>query len=83
MELQVGNVADGRQQMSNRRSTPCMSVGRASFAVVLTCKMGDFTYAEKVDIHYMYWRANGNLRATLRMYHTQFPDHQMPDLSET
>ncbi|GFX64822.1 hypothetical protein TNCV_4193171 [Trichonephila clavipes] len=27
----------------------------------------------------MYGRANGNDTATLRMYHTQFPDRRLPD----
>ncbi|GFV19150.1 hypothetical protein TNCV_3223681 [Trichonephila clavipes] len=41
--------------------------------------MGDFTYAEIADMHYMYGRANGNGRAALRRYHTQFSDPRMPD----
>ncbi len=43
--------------------------------------MGDFPYAEKADMHYMYGRANGNVRAELRMYQAQFPDRRMPDHS--
>ncbi|GFU66128.1 hypothetical protein TNCV_2858011 [Trichonephila clavipes] len=34
--------------------------------------MGDFTYAENADMHYIYGRANGNGRTALRMYHAQF-----------
>lgn len=41
--------------------------------------MGDFTYAEKADMHYMYGRANGNGRAALRMYRAEYPDRRMPD----
>ncbi|GFU87823.1 hypothetical protein TNCV_963791 [Trichonephila clavipes] len=41
--------------------------------------MGDFTYAENSDMHYMYGRANGNNRAPLPKYHAQFPDQRMPD----
>ena len=41
--------------------------------------MGDFTYAEKGDMHYMYGRANANGRATLRIYCVQFPDRRMQD----
>ncbi|GFS88499.1 hypothetical protein TNCV_1461391 [Trichonephila clavipes] len=39
--------------------------------------MGDFTYAENIDMQYMYGRVNGNYRAALRIYHAQFPDRQM------
>ncbi|GFT95087.1 uncharacterized protein TNCV_1473481 [Trichonephila clavipes] len=41
--------------------------------------MGAFTYAENVDMLYMYGRINGNGRDALRMYHTQFPDRRIPD----
>ncbi|GFY34997.1 hypothetical protein TNCV_5043731 [Trichonephila clavipes] len=41
--------------------------------------MGDFTYAENTDMHYMYGNVNNNGRAALRMYHMQFPDQRMPD----
>ncbi|GFW94398.1 uncharacterized protein TNCV_1433331 [Trichonephila clavipes] len=41
--------------------------------------MGDLTYAQKADIHYMNGRATGNGRAVLRMYHVQFPDRRMLD----
>ncbi|GFT01368.1 uncharacterized protein TNCV_3214991 [Trichonephila clavipes] len=41
--------------------------------------MGDFKYAEHANMLYMYERANGKDRATLRMYHAQFPDLRMPD----
>ena len=30
--------------------------------------MGEFKYAEKADMHYMYSRANGNGRGGIRMY---------------
>ncbi|GFX60459.1 hypothetical protein TNCV_1181781 [Trichonephila clavipes] len=53
--------------------------GKRLFAIVLTSTNGDFTLAEKVDMHYMYDRANGNGRVVLRMYHAQFPDRRMPD----
>ncbi|GFS94661.1 DUF4817 domain-containing protein [Trichonephila clavipes] len=39
--------------------------------------MGGFTYAENVDMHYMYGSANGNGRAALRMHHTPFPDQRI------
>ncbi|GFS73113.1 transposable element Tc1 transposase [Trichonephila clavipes] len=42
-------------------------------------RMGDLTYAEKADMHYMYGRVKGNGRAALRMYHAQFPDRQILD----
>ncbi|GFV55782.1 DUF4817 domain-containing protein [Trichonephila clavipes] len=38
--------------------------------------MGDFMYAERADMHYMYGTANGNNRAALRM---QFPDRRIMD----
>ena len=44
--------------------------------------MGDFTYAEKADMHYMYGRANGNGRAALRMYRAEYPDRRMPGIFE-
>ncbi|GFW27102.1 hypothetical protein TNCV_93281 [Trichonephila clavipes] len=40
--------------------------------------MKDLTYAKKAGMHYMYGCANGNGRAALRMYHSQFPDRRMP-----
>ncbi|GFV30161.1 hypothetical protein TNCV_96381 [Trichonephila clavipes] len=30
--------------------------------------MGDLTYAENADVHYMYGRVNGDCRATLRIH---------------
>ncbi|GFV23694.1 uncharacterized protein TNCV_3425991 [Trichonephila clavipes] len=36
--------------------------------------MGDITYAENSDMHYLYDRPNNNGQATLRMYQAQFPD---------
>ncbi|GFV32009.1 hypothetical protein TNCV_4195711 [Trichonephila clavipes] len=41
--------------------------------------MGDFTYAENTDLHYMYDHAISNGTVELRMYHTQVPDQQVPD----
>ncbi|GFW11745.1 hypothetical protein TNCV_1082911 [Trichonephila clavipes] len=41
--------------------------------------MGDLTYDENADMHYMYGCANGNHKAALQMYHAQFPGRQMPD----
>ncbi|GFX80791.1 hypothetical protein TNCV_4695021 [Trichonephila clavipes] len=46
---------------------------KAPFAIVLTSTNGDFMYAEKADLHYMYDHANGDGRAALRMYHAQLP----------
>ncbi|GFW55025.1 uncharacterized protein TNCV_2786401 [Trichonephila clavipes] len=36
----------------------------------------DLTYAKNVNIHCIYDRLNGNVRAALRMYHTQFSDRR-------
>ena len=47
-------------------------LGELPFAVVQTSTMGDFTYAEKADMYYIYRRVNGNERAALRMYHADF-----------
>ncbi|GFX83374.1 hypothetical protein TNCV_908921 [Trichonephila clavipes] len=44
-------------------------------------KMGDLTYVENVDMHYMYDHANGNSIAALEMYHTQLPNQEKPDHS--
>ncbi|GFV35516.1 hypothetical protein TNCV_3205471 [Trichonephila clavipes] len=41
--------------------------------------MGDLTYAENADLLYSYGHVRGSSRATLRMYHEQFPDQRMPD----
>ncbi|GFT51392.1 hypothetical protein TNCV_4955061 [Trichonephila clavipes] len=49
-------------------------------SVIRSCAaMGDFTYAENADMHYMYDRATGHGKAALRMYHAQFPNRRMPD----
>ncbi|GFU85987.1 hypothetical protein TNCV_3069891 [Trichonephila clavipes] len=37
--------------------------------------MGDLTYTDHADMHYMYARVNGNGKTALRM---QFPDQRMP-----
>ncbi|GFY36087.1 uncharacterized protein TNCV_4844591 [Trichonephila clavipes] len=39
--------------------------------------MGDLTFTENADMHYMYGNVNGNGRDVLRMYHAQFPGRQM------
>ena len=44
--------------------------GKAPFAIALTSTMGDFTRAEKADVHYIYGHKNGNGRASIRMYHS-------------
>ncbi|GFV60325.1 g_PROTEIN_RECEP_F2_3 domain-containing protein [Trichonephila clavipes] len=49
------------------------------FTIVLMPRMGDFTYAEKTDMHYMYGRANGYDKVVLRIHLVQFLDRQMPD----
>ncbi|GFU42850.1 hypothetical protein TNCV_3140261 [Trichonephila clavipes] len=41
--------------------------------------MGDFTFRDNADMHYLNVRANGNVRTALRMYHAQFPDRRIPD----
>ncbi|GFU19360.1 hypothetical protein TNCV_3032761 [Trichonephila clavipes] len=41
--------------------------------------MGDFTYLETADMHYMYGRENANGGGALRMYHVLFPDRRMLD----
>ncbi|GFW39739.1 uncharacterized protein TNCV_4522291 [Trichonephila clavipes] len=41
--------------------------------------MGDFTFVEKADMHYMHGHANGNDRAALQIYYAQFSDRRMPD----
>ncbi|GFX35660.1 hypothetical protein TNCV_744531 [Trichonephila clavipes] len=52
-------------------------LGEAPIAIVLASTMGDFTYTDNADMHYMYGSANGNGRAALRIYHAQFPDRRM------
>ncbi|GFW75141.1 hypothetical protein TNCV_448461 [Trichonephila clavipes] len=41
--------------------------------------MGDFTYDENADMHYMYVHANVSGRAALRMYYAQSSDCRMPN----
>ncbi|GFU21373.1 hypothetical protein TNCV_757741 [Trichonephila clavipes] len=40
--------------------------------------IGNFTYADNVDMRYMYDSVNGKGRNTLRMYQAQFLDRRMP-----
>ncbi|GFW06092.1 uncharacterized protein TNCV_4478841 [Trichonephila clavipes] len=68
------NFCDRATQTSN-----FLLSGKVPSAIVPTSTMKDLTYAENVDVHYMYGRANSNGRAALCVYHLQFPDPRMLD----
>ncbi|GFY22640.1 hypothetical protein TNCV_2179011 [Trichonephila clavipes] len=50
---------------------------KAPIAIGMTSTVGDLTYGENADMHFMCGLANGNGGAAL--HHAQFPERRMPD----
>ncbi|GFT13026.1 hypothetical protein TNCV_431471 [Trichonephila clavipes] len=61
--LSVGCIAGSRCLATIQNDAS--QLGKALFAIVPTSRMGDFAYAKKANVGYMFGSANGNGRVAL------------------